>query len=427
MGMPSHIPPILALLAVLPALAAPPAPAAPRAVTVSDLSRRLVVDNLVSGPCPRKMKPGMFDVPCFGGLAGRNWGGTCLTFNISERGASKYEELACVNTCPGPRMRNTDPCSGSPCYEALADRPYSRTFAALDPETQRKMAADYTKLIALVQAEASSQRAAYASLGGDKERTRVKFEILGFVIAGFLNQSTGEFSAPGAMLPFGECLLKRAAAREKIGNPEVSLSKLYGQPPQVNTGNPADASPMDTSAGGTLHLYESAFIACARVTPDLGRCLGGIGPESPDALAGSIIHELVHYTQKKFGHVEGAGGLNDDASDLKTMLNEIEAYGVSRDDLFYAKSLSVNDYIALTRAGLSAQVRAFQSLWQKAGTAVQEEVADWAWEVPWMRVRMIRSNRPAQEGNTWNLTCVALQRKLPTGASLCGRFPAAEP
>jgi hypothetical protein len=40
---------------------------------------------------------------------------------------------------------------------------------------------------------------------------------------------------------------------------------------------------------------------------------------------------------------------------------------------------------------------------------------------------MIRSNRPAQEGNTWNLTCVALQRKLPTGASLCGRFPAAEP
>jgi hypothetical protein len=109
------------------------------------------------------------------------------------------------------------------------------------------------------------------------------------------------------------------------------------------------------------------------------------------------------------------------------MLNEIEAYGVSRDDLFYAKSLSVNDYIALTRAGLSAQVRAFQSLWQHAGTAVQEEVADWAWEVPWMRVRMIRSNRPAQEGNTWNLTCVALQRKLPTGASLCGRFSVAEP
>jgi hypothetical protein len=423
--MRSHIPLVFALLAVVPSLAAPPpVPAAPRAVSVQDLSRRSVVNNLVSGACPHKLKPGLFDAPCFGGLAGRSWGSTCLTFNISEGGASKYEELACVNTCPG--MRNSDPCSATPCYEALAGRPYSRTFAALDPETQRKMAADYTKLIALVQAEASNQRNAYTSLGGDQERARVKFEILGFVIAGFLNQSTGQFSAPGAMLPFGECLLKRAAAREKIGNPEVSLSKLYGQPPQQNTGNPADASPMDTSAGGTLHLYESAFIACSRVTPDLGRCLGGIGPESPDALAGSIIHELVHYTQKRFGHEEGAGGLNDAASDLKTMLNEIEAYGVSRDDLFYTKALSVNDYIALTRAGLSAQVGAFQSLWQKAGAAVQEEVAGWAWEIPWMRARMVRRNRPAQEGNTWNLTCVAMQRKSPVAGNLCGKF-AAEP
>jgi len=418
MGMRSYLPPILALLAVVQSLAAPPAPTAPRTVSVRDLSRRSVVNNLVSGACPHTPKPGLVGPPCFGGLAGRSWGETCLTFKISEGGAPRYEELACVNSCGS--MRNTDPCSGTPCYEALAGRSYFRTFAALDPETQRKMAADYTKLIALVQAEASNQRNAYASLGGDQERIRVKFEILGFVIAGFVSRSTGEFSAPGAMLPFGECLLKRAAAREKIGNPEVSISKLYGQPPQVNTGNPADASPMDTSATGTLHLYESAFITCARVTPDLGRCLSGIAPASPDSLAASIIHELVHFTQKNFGHEAGAGGVNDAASDLKTMLNEVMAYGVSRDDLFYKQALAPADYTALTGAGLSAQVRAFQSLWQQAGTAVQNEVAGWAWEIPWMRARMVRSNRPAQEGNTWNLTCVAMHRKSPIAGALCG-------
>lgn len=353
-------------------------------------------------------------------MAGRSWGNSCLTFKISEGGASTYEELACVESCAGG-MRNTDPCTSAVCYKALAGNAYFRTFAALDPAMQQKMAADYAKLIALAQADASNQKNAYTALGGDKERSRLKFEILGFVIGGLVNHETGEISAPGAMLPFGECLLKLAEAREKVNGLEVSISKLYGQPPQVSTGNPADASPMDTSATGTLHLYESAFLTCARATPDLSRCLSGMGPVSPDSMAGSIIHELVHCTQRKFGHESSEGGLNDAASDLKTLLNEIMAYGVAREDLFYRQALSPSDYSALTGAGLAAQVRAFQSSWPAAGTAAQDDVASWAWRINWMRARMVRHNRPAQEGNVWNLTCAAIQRKSPIDASLCGK------
>ena len=414
--------PLLAALSVFlrPDSQAQQAPIRPRTVSVRDLSRRSVVNNIVSGSCPRTLKPGLFDAPCFGGLRGRSWGDSCLTFKISEGGEPKYEELACVESCAG--MRNTDPCTGAPCYQALAGNAYFRTFAALAPDIQQKMAADYTKLIALVQADASNQRNSYTTLGGDKERARLKFEILGFVMGGFLNSETGEISRPGDMLPFGECLLKRAGARESIGTPEVSISKLYGRPPQVSTGNPADASPMDTSATGTLHLYESAFLNCARVTPDLGRCLSGIGPVSPDSMAGSLIHELVHYTQKRFGHEASDGGLMDAASDLRTLLNEIMAYGAAQEQLFYRQALSPSDHSALTGAGLSAQVRAFQLSWPAAGNQVQNEVAGWAWERSWMRARMVRANRPAQEGNVWNLMCVAMQRKSPT-ADRCAASP----
>lgn len=413
--------PLLTALPVflLPGLEAQPTPVRPRTVSVKDLSRRLVVNNIVSGNCPKQLKPGLFDAPCYGGLRGRSWGDACLTFKISEGGAPKYEELACVESCKG--MRNTDPCTGAPCYQALAGNAYFRTFAALAPEIQQKMAAAYTKLIALVQADASNQRNAYTSLGGDKERARLKFEILGIVMNGFLNSETGEISKPGDMLPFGECLLKRAGSRENIGTPEVSISKLYGKPPQVSTGNPADASPMDTSANGTLHLYESAFLNCARVTPDLGRCLSGIEPASPDSMAASLIHELVHTTQKNFGHEAGEGGLIDAASGLKTLLNEIMAYGVSREQLFYRHALAPSDYTALTGPGLAAQVRAFQSSWPASGSPTQDEVAGWAWQRSWMRARMVRANRPAQEGNVWNLMCVAMQRKSPTAGSLCGK------
>ena len=400
-----------------PAPAPAPAPARPVTVTVKDLSRRSVVNNLGSGSCPKKLKSGLEETPCFG-MAGRSWGSSCLTFKISEGGASTYEELACIESCPRG-MGNTDPCESAVCYKALAGNAYFRTFAALDPAMQQKMAADYTKLIALAQADASNPKN-YVALGGDKERSRLKFEILGFVIGGLVNHETGDLSAPGAMLPFGECLLKLAEAREKVNGLEVSISKLYGQPPQVSTGNPADASPMDTSATGTLHLYESAFLTCTRATPDLSRCLSGMGPASPDSMAGSIIHELVHCTQNKFGHEAGEGGLNDAASELKTMLNEIMAYGVAREDLFYRQALSPSDYSALTGAGLAAQVRAFQSLWSEAGTAAQEEVASWAWRINWMRARMVRRDRPAQEGNVWNLACVAIRRKSPLDASLCG-------
>ncbi len=388
-------------------------------VSVKDLSRRAVVNNLVSGTCPKQLKPGLLAPPCYRANVGISLGESCLSFKIGEGGAAKIDYLACANSC-SPDLRNTDPCSGYPCYRDLIGRAYFRTFAALDSATQQKMAADYTKLLALVRADIANQRSAYTSLGGDAERSRLKFEILGFVIGGYLNHANGEISAPGTMLPYGECLLKEAGAREAIGTPEVSISKLYGQAPQVSTGNPSDASPMDTSANGTLHLYESAFFTCARVTPDLSRCTSGITPASPDSFAGAIIHELVHATQKHFGHESGAGGFNDATSDLKTLLNEIMAYGDARNDLFYLQALSAADLAELTGPGLAAQVRAFQSGWPAAGAKVQEDVAGWAWAIPWMRARMLQANRPAQEGTVWNLTCQALRRKNPIVGDLCG-------
>ena len=106
----------------------------------------------------------------------------------------------------------------------------------------------------------------------------------------------------------------------------------------------------------------------------------------------------MHYAQKRFGHESGEGGINDAPSDLKTLLNEIMAYGVSRDHLFYRQALSPKDYGDLTGAGLSAQVRAFQSSWSAAGQAAQDQVAGWAWGNSWMRARMVRANRPPQEG-----------------------------
>jgi hypothetical protein len=107
---------------------------------------------------------------------------------------------------------------------------------------------------------------------------------------------------------------------------------------------------------------------------------------------------------------------------VKSELNEIMAYGISRADLFYTHALTQPDYVNLTANGYVAQVEAFQTDFVDAGNKVEEDIASWAWEQPWMRVRMLRSNPPPQEREVWNYMCAALQRKNWTLGTLCDKL-----
>ncbi|ABF39303.1 hypothetical protein Acid345_0298 [Candidatus Koribacter versatilis Ellin345] len=380
--------------------------AAAGTVTVQSLSLLDVVDNLDETSCSAAPRLGTAAFECVG-LAGRSHGQSCLIDHIliGDR-LDGPKELACVKSCPGGE-RNSDACENFPCINRLAGRPYFKTFAALPADVKTRLAADYNTLIQLVRAEGTPQ---YAALGGDSKRGAVKRDILGIVLKGLLDVDSGKDIGPGEMLPFGECILERASTREKVNGLELHPSKRYGQAPRVNTGNPADASPMDTSANGNLNVYESAFLRCSRVSPDLSKCLAGqITAEFPDLLAGEILHELVHFNQFKFGHeMIAKDNVPDDA---KSILDEIMAYGVSREHLYYRQGLSPANVALLTGAGMKGQVAEFQNAWRDLGEDRQEEVALWAHHTyAWMRARLTSPNRPADEGRTWSLMCSAIAR-----------------
>ncbi len=390
------------------------APPKPAGVTVESLSRLNVTDKIEVGACVQRKTQGM-TFPCTRGPVETSWGESCATHDpVGDGLGAESKETACVKACPSGFSNDFD-CKLKQCVAQMAGKVYFRTYAALDDAVKQRLASDYDTLIKLVKAEGTP---AYATLGGDKERARVKRDILGEVIAGLIDDETGNKLGPGEMLPYGTCALEENNAREHVMASAVKIRKQYGAAPQVATGNAGDASPMETSAVGDLNVYEAAFYDCAKPAKDLSRCEGGVTVDPPDMLAAEVVHELVHFKQDKYGHAAGAQGVNTPASQAETVLNELMAYGMSGYDIFYRDALTAEERAQLVDAGERAQVNAFAAIWPGMGKSDQEDVALWAWKVNWMRAHLVNPGMDAPQAKIWTAMCGALKRKMPSAP--CG-------
>jgi hypothetical protein len=313
-----------------------------------------------------------------------------------------------VKSCPA-NFSNAIDCKLKACVASMAGKVYFRTFASLREAVKARIAGDYDTLIKLAQADGTPQ---YTTLGGDKKRSAVKRDILGEVVAGLIDDESQDHIGPGEMLPFGTCALQEAAQREHIMGEEVYLYKKYGKAPEVATGNASDASPMDTTEVGNLNVYESAFYECKKASKDLSKCESGLTAVAPDILAAEVVHELVHYTQNKYGHESEAGGLTNATTATKSLLNEIMAYEESKNDLFYRVALTPQDRAEVVDAGLKAQVNSFATVWPSLDKSTQQNVAQWAFGINWMKRRMVFPNTEPQDAKVWMSLCVALKSKM---------------
>lgn len=384
---------------------------APAGVTVAQLSRLNVVNKVETGECLQQQIPGV-GIPCHGGLGASSWGDKCYVYNLDGDGFKGTEKItACVDSCPA-RMSNAMDCTYRSCMTALASRTYFQTYASLGADVKARIASDYDTLIKLAKASGTP---AYGALGGDAKRLEVKRDILGVVMAGLIDDDTQKPLGPGTMLPFSACEFAEAGRREGQTHQELLQFNKYGSVPEAETENAADTAPMETTVSGDLKVYEAAFYTCSAVEKSRVKCLPGATytPDPPDLLAAEIVHELVHYKQKKYGHEAPPGVAVDAGGRVKNLLNEIEAYAMSKDDLFYRDALTPQERSEASDAGLKAQVTTFQKMWPGLDKSTKDDVAMWAVNQNWMKARILGMTASPEEGNVWRELCVAVKDKDP--------------